>query len=230
MVENDEAEIEVEVGPPSKDGPKIRKALRCTTIRDVVQSAIDQKLPGHTLIWNEHNCYILEAMENEKKGRKHYRYKVEKLQNDQCLARTNHGILIPEAGYQRLSNDQGQTHSRISSESRLKIAEYVIQRASTPQDAMDDLTKIYTDEPQLNSLRTAGRGKMMRTTSQLMIIPSQKTMYVRPIQSNLNFNFWDHNSAKNQLWVELTSNRVLFDNLRSLTSNMSHPKLDHKSK
>jgi hypothetical protein len=32
---------------------------------------------------------------------------------------------------------------------------------------------------------------------------------VRPIQSNITFNFWKLNNDNSKLWVELLSNRVL---------------------
>lgn len=48
-----------------------------------------------------------------------------------------------------------------------------------------------------------------------MIIPREYTMFVRPVQSNMNFNFWDLNSPKQKTWVEILSNRILYKNLRN---------------
>jgi hypothetical protein len=62
-----------------------------------------------------------------------------------------------------------------------------------------------------------------------MMIPGDFTMYVRPIQSNFTFNFWDHNHPDNRIWVEIVSNRVLFDNLRN-QENVRYPRLTHNVK
>ena len=70
-------------------------------------------------------------------------------------------------------------------------------------------SKKYVDNWQLNAMRLTDEKKMMRTTAQLMLVPSELTMFVRPIQSNITFNFWKLNNDNSKLWVELLSNRVL---------------------
>jgi hypothetical protein len=50
-------------------------------------------------------------------------------------------------------------------------------------------------------------------------------MFVRPIQSNIKFNFWKLNGAKdNKMWVELLTNRVLHtgEDDPSIPTNLSH--------
>jgi len=50
-------------------------------------------------------------------------------------------------------------------------------------------------------------------------------MFVRPIQSNIKFNFWKLNGAKdNKMWVELLTNRVLRtgEDDPSIPTNLSH--------
>ena len=42
-----------------------------------------------------------------------------------------------------------------------------------------------------------------------MMIPVEKTFYLRPIQSKLDIDFWTINQNKNDLWVEILSNRAL---------------------
>ena len=66
----------------------------------------------------------------------------------------------------------------------------------------------------------------MRTTSQIMIIPKEQTMYVRPVQSHMKFNFWDLNHPKQQTWVEILSNRVLYTNPKD-TDLENDPPFDH---
>ncbi len=94
------------------------------------------------------------------------------------------------------------------------IAEEVTKEATTPFKLLDDLTKDYTGNGQLNALRTSTKSKKMRTTSQILIIPREHTMFIRPVQSDMSFNFWELNSPDQQTWVELLSNRVLYKNLK----------------
>ena len=230
MVDDDEKEINTRSATPSKDGVKIKRSLQGETIKDVLRAVIDNKLTGHTFVYDKKDCYAVEGCWRDGNYEdRDYQHKVTRLEpHDHCV-RTNHGIMIPTAGYQRISNNKNQTRSRVSSESRLAIGEHVIKYANDPHQVLDDLTRVYCTEPQLNALRTVAGGKQMRTTSQLMMIPSDFTMYVRPIQSNFTFNFWDHNQPKNSIWVEIVSNRVLFDNFRN-QENVRYPRLTHNIK
>ena len=209
MVLDDEKEITVRTKTPSKDGIKIKKALQFTDVKAVAMSLIKQKLPGCTLIFDRETCYMLEGAwepggyEDEK-----YKYKIEEIPHDQTVARTNHGVWLKWAGYQ-YSHDDSETASAISSRSRLLIAEHVVKSAETPAQLIDLLTKKYVDNWQLNALRLTDEKKMMRTTAQLMLVPKELTMFVRPVQSNITFNFWKLNNDNSKLWVELLSNRVL---------------------
>ena len=122
--------------------------------------------------------------------------------------------------------------SRISSESRRLIAEDVALKAKEPEDLINGLTQDYTGNPQLNALRQTHKKKMMRTTSQIMISPEDKTMYVRPVQSHMQYNFWKMNHQDHQTWVEILSNRELYKNLKNkqLDKDPHFPhNLDHSS-
>ena len=204
MVLDDEKEITVRAKTPSKDGAKIKRALRFPNVKAAAMSLIKDKLPGNTLIFDRDTCYLLEG--SWKAGGyadREYVYKIREIPHDKTIARTNHGIWLSDAGYQRNPEDEAETLSRISSESRLAIAEYCVANAEEPNDIIDNLAKTYTDEPQLNGLRTAHNKKQMRTTSQIMMIPSEKTMFVRPVQSHMTFNFWQMNDPKKDLWIEI---------------------------
>lgn len=157
--------------------------------------------------------------------RKNYVHKVREIPKDQTVVRTNHGIWLPWAGYQR-TGDTAETLSRISSESRRLIAQIVTEAAEDPEDLIDGLTLNFTGDGQLNALRTTTQKKKMRTTSQILIIPSERTMYVRPVQSNMKFNFWKLNHPKQQTWVEILSNRVLYMNLKDSDPG-NDPPFDH---
>lgn len=218
MVLDDEKEIEKRSKRASKDGIKIRKALRESNLQSAVQSLIDQKLTGNTIIFTPERLYLLEgSWRPGGYSDRDYAYKVREIRSDQQVVRTNHGIWLPWAGYQYSKEDLSQTQSRISSEVRRIIGEYVIGQSRDPEDIIDQLTYNWTDNGQLNSLRTAGRTKKMRTTAQIMLVPSESTMYVRPIQSHITYNFWELNRPREQTWVEILSNRILYSNLRDLS-------------
>jgi hypothetical protein len=90
------------------------------------------------------------------------------------------------------------------------------------------MTGTYVDNPQLNVLRTADEKKQMRTTSQIMIIPEEKTFFIRPVQSHMTFNFWELNKPENDLWVEILSNRVLYKHYKE-HGEPPFPKMSHSS-
>ena len=221
MVRDDEKEVEKRSSTPSKDGIKIRKALTQTSARDVAKSLIKQKLTGHTIIFDQHDCYILEGAwrKGEYKSGGYDYHVIDRVPKDKFVVRTNHGVKLKWAGYQR-DDTAGHSMSRISSECRRLIAEYATEVSDTPLEIMNRLTEDYTGNGQLNALRTTDEVKKMRTTSQTMIIPKEKTMYIRPVQSNISFDFWQMNNGKSQLWVEILSNRVLYDGQRDQDTSM----------
>lgn len=223
MVLDDEKEIEIRTRTPSKDGAKIKKALELTNVHDVAKELIELKLTGSTIIFNQETCYLLEGAW-EKGGYKaeKFRHVIKQIPKDQTVVRTNHGVWLPDAGYQRGVNES-QTQSRISSESRKLIAEIVTLTAKTPIEILNGLTKDFTHNGQMNALRTSTEDKKMRTTSQIMIIPKEQTMFVRPVQSNMEFNFWELNRPDQRTWVELLSNRILYDNLKDNDPNNDPP-------
>lgn len=231
MVLDDEKEIEKRTKKPSKDGQKIKKALTYPNIKAVAMSLIKQKLPGNTLIFDQDQMFLLEGAwrpgEYKTQG---YAYQTKEIPKDETVVRTNHGVLLPWAGYQR-GVDDAQTMSRISSETRRLIANDVASHAQDPEDIIDGLTLDYTHNGQLNALRTSTKRKKMRTTSQTMIIPSERTMYVRPVQSHMKFDFWTLNHPKQQTWIEILSNRVLYMNLKDADPDNDPPfahQLDHE--
>lgn len=231
MVFDDEKEITTRAKTPSKDGKKIKKALQYTNVKAAVMSLIKQKLPGNTLVFDQDHMILLEGAWELNGGYAagDYQYKVREIPKDQIVVRTNHGILLPWAGYQRKPDNDAATMSRISSESRRLIAEKIASKAEFPEEILDQLTKDFTHNGQLNALRTTSSRKKMRTTSQNMIIPKEKTMFVRPVQSHMSFNFWELNNPKQQTWVEILSNRILYAHLKDAPLH-DDPPFAHKLK
>lgn len=226
MVKDDEKEITVRSKTPSPDGLKIRRALAQSDVGSACRILIDSKLPGNTLIYDRDTCYLLEGCWRPGGySNRDYAYVLREIPRNRHVVRTNHGLWLPWAGYQR-GDSKNHTMSRISSDCRLLMADHVIRQASSPQAMLDDLVEMRCSNPQLNALRTTTSRKRMRTTAQIMLIPSQQTMYVRPVQSNLTFNFWDLNAPKNRIWVEILSNRVLYERRRGDTFS-PFPTMDH---
>jgi hypothetical protein len=42
------------------------------------------------------------------------------------------------------------------------------------------------------------------------LIPAERTMYVRPIQSSISYNFWKMDDPEADTWVEILSNKPLW--------------------
>ena len=213
-VQDDEKEVKKRGTQHTGDGNRINAALRESNIKRAVKTCIDQKLTGNTLIFNKDQCFLLEACqlpseEGEEKGE--YEFKLTEIQKDQTVARTNHGIKLPWAGYQPDGNSQ-EKESRKSSEARLKIARRVVRAARTPQSIIDLFCVKYSKNPQMNALRTETGTKKMRTTAQILLVPSEETMYVRPVASDVNYNFHKLDDPDAKTWVELLSNKPLWDN------------------
>lgn len=227
-VADDEKEIEKKTTKHSGDGDRINKALKETSLNKAIKSCLDSKLTGNTLIFDKSRCYLLEActVPCEEGSEGEYKYKLMEIPRDKTVARTNHGIKLPWAGYQK-SGGQSEKESRKSSEARLMIARKVAKAARTPQAILDLLCVKYSNNPQMNALRTTTDKKKMRTTAQVLLIPSEETMYFRPIASDVNYNFHKLNDPEAKTWVELLSNKPLWEHHdKKANGNLS---LKHKN-
>jgi hypothetical protein len=235
MVQDDEMEIKsrIKVGT-ANSGTKIKHGLSQSNAKDAVKALIDKKLTGNTLVFDQENMYLLEGAwrpgEYKTKG---YAYEVKNIHHDQVIARSNHGILLQWSGYQH-TGDTMQDLKRISSESRLLVAKFVVKQSQEPDEMIDGLTMKFSDNPQLNAFRTGTQSTKMRTTAQIMLIPSEKTMYIRPVQSIIKFDFWKLNRPNQKTWVEIMSNRAAYqhfiDYSTGSTSQDVFKNLPNKSK
>ena len=163
------------------------------------------------IVFNSEDLYLIEASDQD--GTKSYRYTIKKIPHDQVVARTNHGKWLEWSGFQR-GRKPSETLDRISSEARLAQAEQVVLNAQQPQDLVDGMCKICMDDSQLNILRTSTERKKMRTTSQQLCVPKERTLYCRPVSSHLKFDFWSLNRPETNVWVEILGNRELWQNTK----------------
>jgi hypothetical protein len=208
---DDEPDVDSGKAKSSPDGRAIAEALLQQDPRAAVKLLLKHKLVGCTIVFNRDKLYLIEASDQD--GTAPYRYKVKQIPRSQTVARSNHGIFLPWASFQR-GKDPQQTQDRVSSEARLLQAEMVVNNAQKPEDLADGMCKVYVENPQLNIMRTSTEPNKFRTTCQLLCVPKERTLYCRPVSSNLKFDFWNLNRPETNVWVEILSNRELWQNTR----------------
>ena len=210
---DDEKEVEAGTVDSSPDGKYIAEALLHKDPLGAAKHLISRNLVGCTMVFDQNDLYLIEASDQD--GTKPYRYSLRKIPQDHTLARTNHGQWLEWSGFQRNPNNDNETKDRISSEARLVQAQAVVKQAKNPQDLVDGMCQVNINDPQLNIMRTSTDGKKMRTTSQQLCVPSERTLYCRPVSSNLQFDFWKLNKPERKVWIELLSNRELWNRDRN---------------
>jgi hypothetical protein len=211
-VYDDEREVDAGTVKTSPDGRTIAEALLQDNAVEAAKIIIKRKMGGCTMVFDRDNMYLIEATDWD--GRRPYKFVAKKIPKDQTVARTNHGVWLPTAGYQRKPTNKSETLSRISSETRLLLAQAVVESAQDPEDLVDGMCQVYIRDPQLNIMRTSTERKKMRTTSQQLCVPSERTLYCRPVSSHVEFDFWSLNRPNTNVWVEILSNRALWQNTR----------------
>ena len=211
-VYDDESEVDAGTAKTSPDGKIIAEALLQDNSLAAAKIIIKRKMGGCTMVFDQDNMILIEASDWD--GTKPYKFVAKKIPKDQVVARTNHGIWLPTAGYQREPTNKSHTLSRISSETRLLLAEAVVESAQDPEDLVDGMCQVYIQDPQLNIMRTSTERKKMRTTSQQLCVPKERTLYCRPVSSHVEFDFWNLNRPNTNVWVEILSNRALWQNTR----------------
>lgn len=208
----DEPDVESGRAKTSPDGQAIAEALLETDPLSAVRVLLRRRLVGCTIVFNQHSLYLIEASDQD--GTANYRYRFRRIPQNETVARTNHGVMLPWASFQRRRDDPEQTADRISSEARLLQAQQVVEAAQTPEDLVDGMCRVYVSNPQVNIMRTSTEPNRFRTTCQLLCVPQERTLYCRPVSSNLRFDFWDLNRPDTNVWVEILSNRELWQNTR----------------
>jgi hypothetical protein len=211
-VYDDEREVEAGQVDSSLDGKIIAQALLYKDPMDAVRLLVKRKLGGCTMVFNERDLYLIEATDDD--GTRPYRYMVKRIGRGNTVARANHGLWLTDAGYQRTRGDKSEILGRISSEARLLQAQAVVEAAQEPEDLVDGMCQVYINDPQLNIMRMSTQRKKMRTTSQQLCVPQERTLYCRPISSHVEFDFWDLNRPDTNVWVEILGNRELWQNVQ----------------
>lgn len=210
-VGDDETEVESGATSTSPDGKTIALALTQPTAEAAARVIVERRMGGCTMVFDQEDMILIEASDWD--GKRPYKFQAKRVPKTQVVARTNHGIWMPTAGYQRNDKDKSETLSRISSETRLLLAQTVVENAQDPEDLVNGMCQVYINDPQLNIMRTSTGRKKMRTTSQQLCVPKERTLYCRPVSSHVKFDFWRLNHPHTNVWVEMLSNRALWQNV-----------------
>jgi hypothetical protein len=201
----------------SPDGRDIREALKFKTIKEAIDHLIKAELAGATFIFNQEQCFLLEGGFNVKKSKstkenpREYFYHIKEIKKkDGHCVRTNHGIDLPNLGYQPNSDTDEGKKARKSSEERYKVVVTNITNVKEPRD----LLKAMSDQPNkdtfMNPIRTGNPDKKdMVTTGQLLIVPKTRTLHYRPIESKIDFEYNKINHPEAKTFFEIISSRSL---------------------
>lgn len=204
------------------DGIILRHALRYKTPKEAAEYLISKEFKGHTLIFNQEECYILEGGSNKEDFDKHtkltainpqhewsgirYDYKLKKISKDKTIVRTNHGQFLPWIGYQKNSDDIKELMSRTSSETRHATTIKNMEDVTTPDEMLEAISDCSNKDTQLNPVRRGdyqNRTKL-KTTGQLCIIPKNKELIYIPIWCySDSTNFDKVNSSKTETFFTL---------------------------
>lgn len=187
----------------SPDGKKIRTALFEKDVNSALNKLMELKFPGNTIIFDRDTAYLLESAFNKECK---YVTKYRQIKPDEIIVRTNHGIFIPWSGYQ--PSDDEDNISRESSENRKEIAENSLQNIQDYRNMLDAISHAQDKNPQMNPLRI-DTGRKLKTTGQLMLVPSELTLYYRPVFCNMKFNFDKLDNEKSKTYFQILTSRQL---------------------
>jgi len=179
----------------SKDGLMIRDALAESSVDNAVSLLRNRGVGGCVMVFDADKLVLIEGKTGD--GR---RQVIREITDDQ-IARTNHGVWIPAAGYQPHASDLVLQMRRISSIARLEIANYILDTATNPNELMPLLAKKWVNNAQMTTLRTPTSTLDTRTTEQLMLNPRMNLILVRNINGVLEFNQQDANPIDSNILV-----------------------------
>ena len=195
------------------DGKAIRVALLEKTIKDALNVLIKSELSGNTFIFNKNECILMESgyTDGTRSGDE-FIYKTQTIK--ESAARTNHGLLLPQLGYDFNSEDPHELESAKSSKERLNTTLKLLSKIKLPNEMLSVISDTSNINPQLNPLRISKtHGKtIMVTTGQIQLTPNDLILSYRPIWCNMKFNFDNLDSPNTSTYFEIISKRGLITN------------------
>lgn len=170
----------------ASDGKFIDAALHMSDPLKAAKFLIRNKVMGFVFVFTKDKLYLIESARQDN-GKGDYQYKLREVPKTEAVAVTNHGLELSWAGFQ-MGIDKKQDLKRKSSESRKKIAEKVIAQAKSPMQMLRGLSIKATNDLQMNVFRVGTKDRQMRTIFQNLLVPSEKKMYVIPIQCKMTLH------------------------------------------
>ena len=172
------------------DGENIFKALHMSDPMEAAKFLVSKEMTGYIFCATPEKLVLVEAGRKDKgeeQGVGEYDYTIRVVPKSETVVRTNHGVDLPWAGFQKGYTDN-QDMWRKSSEERMRIAQKHSKNAKTPEDLLNALTVWENKDTQLNVFRVENKPKQMRTIFQWALAPKEGVVYLRPIQTKMKVN------------------------------------------
>jgi len=181
------------------DGILMRRALSRETVKEAIAILIEGEMTGHTVVFDEEDCFILEGGRDEedykankeasKEDPEHewtpmkFTYKLKKISKKDYVVRTNHGHFLPWLGYQSDDENEKMVLSRQSSDARHETAIKNVADVTLPGALLAAISDLSNEDSQLNPVRLGGykSKSILKTTGQLMMVPKERRLVYRPI-------------------------------------------------
>lgn len=178
----------------SPSGFVIRKSLLKSNCYDVMQSIIKSGLDGKTIVFDKENCLFLDmSLKNNEK-----QYTLKEIDNT-----------YPHVVFSNYSNQDGDKFDITCK--RISRCETKLSMVSSPEELLDICSDYENDSCESLIVRTSKKfsPSVFKTTSQIMIVPSQKTMYYRPLYGKAVYDMNLLNNTESKTYFELVSTRKL---------------------
>lgn len=169
-----------------KDGEYIAKALHMTDPMEAAKYLVKKKMTGYIFCCTPNKLVLVEAGRTEN-GKGEYHNTIRIVPKTEFVVRTNHGVDLPWAGFQKGVNDQQDIWAK-SSRLRMLQAEHSTRKAKTAEEMLDGLIQRMTPDLQLNQFRVQSKPRQMRTIFQWAFVPSEAMVYIRPIETKFELN------------------------------------------
>jgi len=170
-----------------KDGENIFKALHMKDPMEAAKYLVKKKMTGFIFCATPKKLVLVEAAKTEN-GKGEYKSTIREVPTTEHVVRTNHGVDLPWAGFQKGVNDQQDIWAK-SSQMRMMQAEHATRKCNTVEEMMDAMARRMTPDLQYNQFRVENKPRQMRTIFQWGFNLAEALVFIRPIQTKMELNF-----------------------------------------
>lgn len=174
--DDQEKKVIKRTGKRSKDGARIKHALKYSNIRDVVDSLTTYMggVKGHTMVADDKHIYTIEGTS------KHDMIITDRSDVVDPIVRTNHGHEYGQAGY-----SEGEDYlSSVLRKQQMSDTLDKLEGGLTPDEILDLITKSkYSENSPNNVVRNTDK---MKTYSQILMIPEKKMLVYKQLKGEFN--------------------------------------------